>query len=306
MARAAEWARVALVTALVAAPVLGCKDGKDDAKAEQASTEASEAPLPEDAEAFLAELSPLPAGATGLEIRYEVRGSLAEGELTIQQAPGGYRREDWTIRWASEDPGHPVVNEGTTIITPRAVWTAQKGEPGELGERDFGALADAWLALDEAPRRAVVEAIREWHALLTEQRAAHPGERDAVLEVSCLQTRMAAQNLCLWEEAGLFLRYEGAAFEIVATSIEREAKLEPSRFEIPASARAEAETVELEGLKVDAILSALGEGSYEMMTGLLTPRVQLAALEAPPKAEAEAEAEADSAAGEAKGPNAAE
>ncbi|MCA9685437.1 MAG: hypothetical protein KC457_24880 [Myxococcales bacterium] len=272
---------IGLALALVVSASACKTEGKGEEGKGGAEAGATAAALPADAKAFLARLQPLPTeDGHGVEIRYEVSGAMANGELQIQLAPGGLRRERWEISWAGADAEHPIVSRGTTITTPSKMWSARDGEPGEVAERALAKLADAWLALDEPQRRAALKSVDEWHAILAKQRQESPGERSSVQDIDCLQTRIAAQNLCLWEEAGVFLRYEGSAFTIVATAVDRQANFADDVFALPPQS-ARAKTLEVEPVDTNLILEALAAGNYEAMAGLLAPKLDLEALQKP-------------------------
>ncbi|EDM75585.1 hypothetical protein PPSIR1_29026 [Plesiocystis pacifica SIR-1] len=273
-------ARATTVALACAALVLGACEGKQTEPGTGAPVELKQPapPLPQTRAEFLAEVYPLPEGAPGLELRYEVRGEVAEGTYLIQMKPGGYRRESWKVRWqgidnpmADEEAVRPLISEGATLVTPSHIWTARKGDPGELRSNHLETFASAWYSLADDQKASTMAAIREWQSVLAKERLANPGELATVHGVSCLQTRIAAQNLCMWEEAGVFLRYEGAVFNVELVSLDRNPELDEDLFEIPVEAASRAERVEVEPLAHEAILDELTQGKYEAMTGLVAP-----------------------------------
>lgn len=268
--------RAGILLALVLAS--GCKG--NDAPQSDGTTEQQPQPLamPTTDAAFLAELAPLPDGAEAIEVRYRISGSGLGGEMVVIVGAGGKRHEHWQL--------HAGVGEtelrtaGSRIVDADHMWTAIDGKPGQLRVNHLGALARAWLALDEAARAKVVESIRTWHRMLAEQRAADPGTRGEVLGVPCLQTRIAAQNVCMWEEAGLLLRYEGSAFTIEATQIDRAPKLDAQTFALPAEAKtatADAGTPP----NFEQVLAEIADGSYGSVSALVLANEALPALHVP-------------------------
>lgn len=282
-----------LIALLLSAP--GCKlfereqaESRARDQPEPAEVEAEpEAPLPADKDEFLALLAPLPDDMEAVEIHYEVRGPAASGELVVRAKAGGYQRLDWTLDFAGEgEDGAASTSAGSIIRAPAWTWTAGAGEAGTLrvNDLDLEALAAAWLELDEADKRAAAETVHEWHRALAEQREAEPGERDTVLGVSCLITRVAAQSVCMWEEAFLILRYEGEAFSFEATRIDRDPKLAADAFALPPRAE-QAERSEPErSVDVAAILEGLRSGDEAVMAATVSPSLRLpnrVLLEAP-------------------------
>jgi hypothetical protein len=240
--------RPLVLVVAIGAALLGCNPGERE-KIGDTAVAPKRAPLPVTEAEFLAELMPLPGGAEALEIHYDVTGPALEGELTILLGRGGFKRERWELHTTGDDD--ELRSAGLAIVNPEQIWSAPEGQPGQPGELQpnlLAALARAWRALDEADRAAVANAVRDWHQLLAERRAANPGDQGELLGVACLRTRIAAQNLCMWEEAGVFLRYEGSAFTIVATKIDRSPKVPADAFVLPPEAidakRLEAETID--------------------------------------------------------------
>lgn len=274
------WA-AALAIAGVASGMTACKtDGSSDGEtgpvAESGETSARALPTSEDA--FLARLLPLPDDAEAIHVRYRVEGTFAEGTFEVTLRPGGYRHDRWVIEWAGADEDEPFVSRGASITTPEWTWTGLEGQPGELQPRQLRAIAAAWMDLDDARKQAAAESVDRWHAILAEQRGSHPGERATVQGVSCLQTRIAAQNLCLWEEAGVFLRYDGAMFDIEAESIDRAPEIAEDTFTLPPAASGATKLPSEAAIDPDALLAALEAGTYEAMAALLVPELGLDAV----------------------------
>lgn len=269
-----------LAIAALALALIGCKSPERDAPETkiEVTPEPAAAPLPTNEAEFLAELMPLPDGAEAIEISYAVTGPALEGELTILVREGGYKREHWELRTTGGDVG--LRSAGLSIVNPEQIWSAPEGQPGELRPNLLGALARAWLALDESQRVAVAQAIRDWHALLARRRAEVPGDRGEVLGVACLRTRVAAQNLCMWEEAGLFLRYEGSAFSIEATQIDRSPKVPTDAFVLPPEAR-DATRIEAETVDFGVALAEAAKGNFAELVLLVSRTRGLPKLERP-------------------------
>jgi hypothetical protein len=228
----------------------GCKpDAPESSQASEGRSGPAAAPLPKTEADFLAELLPLPTESGAIEIRYAVTGPALEGELTMLVREGGYKRETWELRTTGTPT--PLRSTGLTVVNPEHIWTkasvdgpapseaapSKQSPPGQLRSYSLGALARAWAALDSEQRDAVAKAIRDWHGLLDKRRAEVPGDQTRILDVACLQTRVAAQNLCLWEQAGVFLRYEGSAFTIEAEAIDRDPAIPTDAFTLPPEAK---------------------------------------------------------------------
>lgn len=258
--------------------LIGCKSEQREKPDQTQLAAPAPAPLPQTEAEFLAELMPLPGDAEAIEVRYAVTGPALEGELTILIGEGGYKREQWELRTIGGDA--TLRSAGTTIINPEQIWSAPEGQPGELRTNLLGALAGAWTKLDEQKRTAVAEAVRDWHALLRERRAEVPGDQGQILGVSCLQTRIAAQNLCMWEQVGLFLRYEGSAFTIEATQIDRAPELPADAFVLPPQAR-DAARVEPETIDFTAALDQAASGNFAELFLLVSRTQALPKLEQP-------------------------
>lgn len=300
---AARWPLFGLFGLLgLVALLAACKGGErpaDSAPASESARSDSPAPLPSSEAQFLAELAPLPEGASAIEVRYEITqvtgsalGSALAGEMTITLAVGGNRRERWELR-AGTGAAEPDTRLGTTglrIVTPDLVWIANEGAPGELSTNHLGALARAYLRLPEEARAPVVESIRTWHRMLAEQRAKDDSATAEVLGVTCLQTRIAAQNVCMWEETGLLLRYEGSAFRIEATHIDRAPKLEGDVFTLPPEAKA-ATAIATAEQDYEQILQDIAAGSYGSVSALLFAGDALPALRMPEPAPEPAQAQ---------------
>jgi hypothetical protein len=258
----------------------------NDAPADAAPTPATKEDQPSVApptteQAFLAELAPLPDGAEAIEVRYRITqstGSALSGEMTVTLAVGGNRREQWELRAGTGEA--ELRTTGLRIVSADRIWIANEGAPGELSVNHLGALARAYLGLDEQQRVGVIESIRSWHRMLAEQRERDDAARSEVLGVACLQTRIAAQNVCMWEETGLLLRYEGSAFRIEALGIDRSPQLSPDTFALPPEAQAAAVPTTAEP-PYEQILRDIAAGSYGSVSALLLAPEALPELRAP-------------------------
>ena len=261
-----------LLCACLLLAAAACKPDTPDSSAGQdsASRAATPDPLPTTEAEFLAELLPLPTDGGAIEIRYAVTGPALEGELTMLVREGGYKRETWELRTTGTPT--PLRSAGLTIVNPEHIWTKPEGQPGQLRSHDLGALGRAWSGLEPDQRDAVATALRDWHGLLAKRRAEVPGDQTRILDVACLQTRVAAQNLCLWEEAGLFLRYEGSAFTIEAESIDRAPAVSADAFALPAEAKA-ATPVPAPKVDIAAALEQAATGNFGELF-LLTAQIQ--------------------------------
>lgn len=191
------------------------------------------APLPTTSTEILAELAPVPDGA--VVIVYDVIGPAGmAGTLEVLAASGGYRRDNWTLSLPL--PDGPREIRGSAVQTPTSSWRAEGEGVGVVESGRMGELADAIARLDPALRIAVMTQVRSWQAELALARTEDPGERENVAGIECVRVRAGGGEVCTWEEAGLPLRYDGAAFSIVASHIERGAELGVHAFEIPADA----------------------------------------------------------------------
>lgn len=227
----------------------------------------------------LALLAPLPAGP--FELRYRITGPGGlTGELVVIQKAGGWRSERWTMTSDGQ-----LAIEGRTIATPRMLWTAVGEQPGETTALHLGALADAWLALPPERRDAAAANLTEWRAELAKSRLEQPGEGETIEGVRCVKMRIAAQNLCLWEETGLLMRYEGAAFELVVTKVTRDPAIAKDAFELPAISK-DAKQVPVEGIDAKALVEGLADGKVGPIAALLAPGLRLPELAESPDAPA--------------------
>jgi hypothetical protein len=178
-------------------------------------------------EAFLAELSPLPAET--VRVVYEVRGPAdTEGTLEVLLAPGGRRRENWRMRTATAD-GERVV-EGSSIQTPDHAWQ-QTASGVHVSSVPLGRLADAFLALDDAQRDAVIATLRAFHV---RARVNEPTQSvETIADTPCVRVEVASQRLCVWRSTGLPLAYEGGGFSLQAIRVESDVPLGASAFVVP-------------------------------------------------------------------------
>lgn len=261
--------------------LLGCPAGEDGAEdvASKGAPEQIEAPAkpisPSDEAGVLALLAPMPGGTVELTYRITGPGGLA-GELVIIQKAGGWRSERWTM---TSGEGQLDV-AGRTIVTPRLLWTATGEQPGERIDLHLGALADAWLALPPERRDAAAGNLVAWRDELAKSRLEQPGEGETIEGIRCVKMRIAAQNLCLWEETGLLMRYEGAAFELVVTKLTRNPTIAKDAFELPAQAK-DAKQVLVEAIDEKALIEGLADGKVGPVAALLAPGQRLPGPPAP-------------------------
>lgn len=225
------WRSIAARAVLLLAVAPACDLDRDVPIAGELGTDAIVArPHPETRAAFLAELSPLPTDA--LLVVYEVEGpGELRGNLEVMLRPGGFRRENWSL--SLPVAGDEARIAGTTIQTPDAVFVEGPDGRGAVAA-GLGALADAYLALDADTQHEVVDVVRSIHARVARAREHGGGEVESLLGVECRPTRLAAQDLCMWEATGLPLRYAGGGFELRAIRIELDPNLGEAAFAIPA------------------------------------------------------------------------
>jgi hypothetical protein len=270
--------RVALLAVVLLAACKGDERPANDAPAPESAQPDTAASIPTSEAEFLAELVPLPDGAAAIEVQYQISGSALTGEMTLTIAAGGNRREQWQL--VAGSPDSELGTKGLRIVTADQVWIANESAPGELSVSHLGALARAYMRLPEDARRGVIESIRGWHRMLAEQRERDESARVEVLGVTCLQTRIAAQNVCMWEETGLLLRYEGSAFRIEATKIDRAPQLRPDTFTLPPEAKMAVPSAAVEQ-DYSKILQDIAAGSYGSVSALLFAGDALTALRVP-------------------------
>ncbi len=192
---------------------------------------APEPALPGTASGFLRELLPLPSEALVVVYDLEGPGGLS-GSLEILARPGGLRRENWRLELPVPGRGQ-LARRATRIVTPARMWAASEGAAGTVTPLPLARLAGAYEDLDPSRRRAVIEAVRAWYGELARARHEHPGQVREVAGVTCTWMRVAAQSLCMWEEAGLPLRYEGPALTAEAVRIDRAPTLSDDAFDLP-------------------------------------------------------------------------
>jgi hypothetical protein len=232
------------------------------------------APLPKTREAFLAELLPMPADT--IVVVYDVAGPAGlVGTLEVLARPGGYRRDNWRLQLPVPDAG-PVQIAGSTVQTPDERYRDSGPDGATVDTVVLGALADAYVEAAPNVRAAVVESIRNWHDALRVGRADHRGELDRIARVTCVQTRVVQSRLCLWEEAGLPLAYEGSVFSVRAKHVERDAQLGGNAFEIPQAAEARSDAA----FDPRRTLEALAAGDVAALAVLTQPGLQLPHSEA--------------------------
>lgn len=227
------------------------------------------------AQQLLSELFPLPSPQ--MVVVYQLEGKVGlGGTLELLLAEGGYRRENWTL--TSELEGHASQLRMTVIRRPDLLWTALDDEPGVIVTLPFAQLAQDYLARPEHDKIKILAAVQQHTTTLQDARLKSPGERREVAGVSCLSIRAAAQNLCLWEEAGIALDYQGASFRLTAIKIDRTATLAADAFELPTQAgeairdKLDAGVAELD---VGAWLDRMAQGHHEAMLELGQPGFEI-------------------------------
>lgn len=224
--------------------------------------------LPRDREGILRELAPLPSAA--LLVVYEVEGpGGVTGSLEVLARPGGYRRENWTIHVPLGEEGSRQL-DGATVQTPEGVWIEGSDAPSPS---PLGALAEAWLALPEGPRQAVVEQLRAHRRSLALARAAEGEPTEQVLDVPCHVTRVATIELCLWEAAGLPLRYASDGLRLRAIHIDERANIGEHAFDPPGHPRVDVPAVV--GFDPAAALQRAAEGDMAELAPWLHPGLRL-------------------------------
>ena len=227
--------------------------------------------VPGSAEAFLEALLPVAGG--GVRVVYDVTGPAEmAGILEIEVAPGALRRDAWTVRMASAEGGVQV--EGLTIARPEQVWTGAKGSAGAVVDAPLRRLAERFAAQKLDRRSRIMRGVRAWRADLAIARQENPGDTESVAGQDCVKLQIAAQEICLWEELGIPLRYRGERFTIEANKIEP-TSIAASQFDLPQEAKnARRSSSSLPSdEELDAILSGLAAGNYAPLALLVKPRM---------------------------------
>ncbi|MEM7160010.1 MAG: hypothetical protein AAF799_44640 [Myxococcota bacterium] len=225
-----------------------------------------DAPLPADRAEILRELAPLPSDA--LVVVFEVQGPGGlEGTLEVLARPGGYRRENWTLEV-------PLGREGTrrlagsTIQTPDGVWM-EGTAPETFTSSPLGALADAYLELDEEHRREVMDNLRGLRSTLAEARGNELATPEKILGVPCHDARVATIDMCLWEATGLPLRYDSEGLKLRALNIDTKVSIGEHAFDLPFATSGDA------NFDAEAALARLAEGDLSELAPLLHPGLRM-------------------------------
>lgn len=226
-------------------------------------------PLPRTRAEFLAVMAPLPFAAVHIEYDVHGPGGLL-GTLEVLVAPGGLRREHWSIELPVPDNKVRMI-ESSAVQTPDVAWAGQ-GDSLGVESAPLGALADAYLKLEPDLQQRVVDSLRRFRQRVAAARAQTPGPSRAVLGVPCLQTRLAAQELCIWEETGLPLETKGNAFGLTARRIDTDPEVGDDAFDVPAAVRRRAEPVAVDAA---ASLARLADEDYADLGPLLHPGLRL-------------------------------
>lgn len=226
------------------------------------------APLPEDREAMLRALAPLPSDA--LLVVYELEGPAGiGGNFEVLARPGGYRRENWTIHVPLGEQEERRLT-GSTIQTPDGVWIEGRGAE-TFSPSPLGALADAALALDEPARRQVLAQLRTRRTTLAEARAEDGADPEQILDVPCHVTRVATIEMCLWEATGLPLRYESDGLRLQAVNIDDDASIGEHAFDLPFTPEGAGPA----GFDAHQALGRLAEGDLAELSPYLHPGLRL-------------------------------
>ncbi|MEM6995613.1 MAG: hypothetical protein AAF721_34195, partial [Myxococcota bacterium] len=225
--------------------------------------------LPQTRTEFLDVVAPLPFDA--VRVQYEVSGpgGLA-GTLEILLKAGGERRESWMLQLPLAE-GEVRTIAASAVQTADFVW-AGTGDTLEVDRAPLGALADAYLALPSDERRRVIESLAAFRTRVDVARTDAPGTGREILDVPCLATRLAAQELCVWEATGLPLDYRGNAFVMRATAIETDATVPDGAFEVPAEVERNAPGPDLDPAES---LARLAREDYAELGPLLHPGLRL-------------------------------
>ena len=233
------------------------------------STGAAATVVPDTREGFLAVLAPLPSDA--VRVTYDVAGPGGlSGELEILLLPGGRRREAWLLELPLPDGATHRI-ESSAVQTEDYAWVGTGGDL-EIERSPLGALADAYLGLPQSERRAVVESLDSFRLRIASARKNVASPDREILGVPCLATRLAAQDLCVWEETGLPLDYRGNAFSLRAREIVIDAPVPDDAFEVSAEVKREAPGPDMDPHES---LRRLARQDYAELGPLLHPGLRL-------------------------------
>jgi hypothetical protein len=237
-----------------------------------ASPAAEKLDAPTTRETFLAELAPLPHDAVRIEYDVTGPGGMV-GTLDLLAAPGGRRRESWSLTLARAH-ADPIAIKGGAVQTADRAWTDAVDGAAVVRRVPLGPIADAYLRLPDLARVKVMASLRRYHAELAAARATHRGERETVNGQSCLLTRVAGHDLCIWEETGLPLRYQGMTFTILARAITLDGDVDAAAFALPpgGTRAADDDTV----FDAASSLERLAEGDAAELGRILQPGLRFA------------------------------
>ena len=255
-----------VVVPLVCVLVCGCS--QPDALVSVPQLEAAQrepATVPTTRDDFLRLLSPLPSEA--LVIVYSVEGPAGmRGTAELIARHGGYERQNWVV-----DVGEARI-EGSNIRTPDMQWSQGVEGTAIRSPVILGRLADAFEEASSDVKADVVAAVQGFHAALDRGRSARPGPQREVAGETCLVTKVALSELCVWEPAGLPLSYRSDAFVVEATHIDRSPDIGETAFVVPPG---QWRPEDAEAFDARAALQQLARGEVAELTRWLQPSLQL-------------------------------
>lgn len=218
-----------LAIAMVTVPAASGCDG--EAQPSDAGESPSVSPTGHAAPAdLLTLLDPLPFAT--LDVEYQIEGPAGlTGTMRWRAVDGGYRRSDWKLALANEQP--PTT--GGHVETPAHAWRWQQSDGTrptfeQPVPRNWEALQAAFADSPPATRRAVAATVRKW------QRAIATGASHAttvtVLGKPCrIVERPEGVRACLWH--GVALRYELGGLTVTAHTLRTDADIDPMVFDLP-------------------------------------------------------------------------
>jgi hypothetical protein len=213
-----------------------------------------------------------------LRLRFRIRGPAgSDGSLVIEIAPGGVRREDWTLRLPAMGEVPERVVRSQRVQNHDWVWSALGETAGEKYPSPLASLAEAYDARKPEARVSLTRHLRAWQKQLREARELQPGEREEIEGISCLRMNMAGQALCIWEETGLPLRHQSEGFSLEIEKVERGVAFEAATFELPPAAKGAAlvDPPEAWSAHGEAWLEQLERGDPAALATVLTPGLRL-------------------------------
>lgn len=196
-------------------------------------------------------------------IDYRVTGPAGlTGTMRLEAQPG-HRRLDWSLELPIAG-GDAELIEGSRIETPDVVWTSSVEGVPTVEPRPLRRLGRAYEALPLEARRRVIDNVRRWKDAMDRDQVPRD-DWPSVAGTPCDEDEVAGARVCVEPTTGLPLRFEGAGFSVEATTVVRNAELDPQRFEVPDGATVHEAP---RGFDPSASLRRIGEGDWAELVAL--------------------------------------